>query len=1307
MLTPTSSRPSGGRSHRHRWLSGAVTLLAALAAVVGLAGLQAPAALAGVARAAVASHPAVTQLHASHAAAAAPHHTARLKPVVRAAVRHDTSPPLRSLKPSKKLKHQKFKVLPLRSPPHMIGGSKQAHTAHVQRAATVTTAYMPTFGQNFEGVGNLNGVFPPDTNMAVGPNDVLQTVNFSFQIFNKQGTSLLGPETLGTLWQGFGGACDPLADPSAANGGDVVALYDESANRFIVTQLAYPQLVNGSGGYHECIAISQTGDPTGAWFRYDFLFSNNTLNDYPKLGVWPDAYYMSNNDFLNAGSFTGVTVTAFDRAQMLAGQAASSVQFTIGSQYGSLLPSNTQGGALGFNPPSGAPNPYFMSCDAANGGPCSSDQLDEWDFHVDWNTPANSTFGNNGAPSMTLPVDAFNSNLCNFDGNCIPQPGTSQGLAALSDRLMYQSAYRVLAGGTQAVVLNQSVNVSTSGGNQAGVRWYELTNSGSGWTVAQQGTYAPDSDNRWMGSANIDASGDVAIGYSVSSASTFPSIRVAGRLAGDPAGQLSQGEETLIAGTGSQTGSDSSGRGRWGDYSAMQVDPTDSCTFWYTTEYMQTTSPDGWQSRIGSFKYPSCTAGPHGTLTGTVTDASTSNPIAGATVSTTSASTTTDSQGHYSMVLPAGSYQVSYSAFGYATQTHSVQITDGGTTTQNVALSTEPSVHVTGTVTDGSGHGWPLHASIVITGDPNGPVWTNPSTGAYSVALPENATYALTVTTDLPGYQVVNDSVTVAASDVTHNISVPVDPACTAPGYALQYGTPALSENFDNYAGAGGTTPPPGWSIQDNNGSGQVWAFNNPEGRGNLTGGTGFFAVLNSDQYGPGASQDSSLITPTLDLSGVANPVIRFHNDYFGFPGQTGAVDVSTDGGTTWTNVWQHTSDSVRCPVLETVQVPQAAGQSSVEFRFHFVSSFGWWWEVDDVTVQNQSCNPTPGGLVVGKVTDANTSTGLNGATVTSTDNTSDKATTATSADPAIGAGYYWLFSSLTGSHQFTAAKGGYQSSSQAVNVAADGSTQANFALGAGKLSVSPGSISTSQVLGTTTNTTMTLKNTGSAPVNVKLDERGGAFKILTMRGSPLKLVALGDGGQATPAFLGGHSNDSTQGVNAGPPADPTWSTIAPVPSAVMDNSADFINGKEYSVGGLNSSFAVVNNGYVYDSTQNTWAAIANTPQAREKPGVAADNGKLYVSGGWDSNGTPIAETDVYDPSTGGWARLASTARSSLVSRSGIPFQVTSKRNGSMSNPPHTIISPEWSSSSGPAIGSSSPSAHAAVSSPSARAAVA
>src|SRR5215469_2898382 len=283
MLTPTSSRP--GRSRlRRRLRSGAVTLLAAFSAVIAVAGL-APAASASVNHVAVAGHPAVAAHPAAGQAAAG--HT-WLKPVVRTAVWHGTSPPLRSIKPNKKLKPKMLhlRAVPLPPMPHKIGKSPP-RTADVQRAKIVTTDAMPALGANFEGVSNLNGVFPPDTNMAVGPNDILQVVNFSFAIYNKQGGTLLAPETLGTLWQGSGTQCDPNVDP-AANGGDPVVLYDEAANRFVVTQLAYPQLVLGSGGYHECIAVSQTGDPTGAWFRYDFNFSSDTLNDYPKWGVWPD-----------------------------------------------------------------------------------------------------------------------------------------------------------------------------------------------------------------------------------------------------------------------------------------------------------------------------------------------------------------------------------------------------------------------------------------------------------------------------------------------------------------------------------------------------------------------------------------------------------------------------------------------------------------------------------------------------------------------------------------------------------------------------------------------------------------------------------------------------------------------------------------------------------------------------------------------------------------------------------------------------------------------------------------------------------
>lgn len=623
---------------------------------------------------------------------------------------------------------------------------------------------------------------------------------------------------------------------------------------------------------------------------------------------------------------------------------------------------------------------------------------------------------------------------------------------------------------------------------------------------------------------------------------------------------------------------------RWGDYAAMQVDPTDGCTFWFTTEYIPTTTSADWHTRIGSFKFPSCSAGPHGALTGTVTDASNSQPIVGAVVSTTVASTTTDGQGHYTLTLPVGTYDVTFSAFGYASKTDSgVAITDGGTTTDNAALTPSQSVHVTGTVTDGSGHGWPLYTRIEITGRPGGPIYTDPATGHYSVDLPANATYSVKYTATLPGYQVVNDSIAVGGSDVTHDVAIPVEQTCTAPGYNFSYGTPVLNEPFD------GSTMPAGWAVVDNLGNGQEWQIGDPENRGNLTGGSGNFTDINSDFYGPGSTQDTSLVSPALDLSSVSTPILRFHTDYFGFPGQTGDVDVSVDGGQNWTNVWHHGSDSVRGPDLEEVAIPQAAGHSSVQVRFHFTSSLGWWWEVDDVSVLNRTCTPTPGGLMVGTVSDANTGAGLNGATVASTDKPAEKATTAaTPDDPNLGDGYYWMFSSLTGAHPFSATKGGYQADSQTVNVAADGATRADFTLKAGRLSVNPTSVTQSLVLGTTGTATVTLSNTGTAAADVKLSERGGAFQILTLQGSPLRQVHSEDD-EFTPAWLGGKQGTNGGGVTAGSPRDPTWSTIAPYPNGIMDNGGDIIDGKVYVVGGVDASFNTTAKGFVYDPAANTW----------------------------------------------------------------------------------------------------------------------
>ncbi|MDT5029650.1 MAG: hypothetical protein QOE61_6576, partial [Micromonosporaceae bacterium] len=1141
----------------------------------------------------------------------------RLTPQVHGAAKHDTSPALRTLKPTRTQAGTKLNEMPLHQVPRATVNTKAKTGSAAKQTAVVTNA-MPTFGQNFEGVGNVNGVLPPDTQGDVGKNHYVQMINLSFAIWDKSGTLLYGPVPNNTLWQGFGGPCETF------NGGDPVTIYDEQADRWFMTQMAYP---GGAQGYHQCMAVSQTPDPTGAWYRYDFLFSQTTMNDYPKFGVWPDAYYMSANEFLGGASYTGVSTVAFERTKMLAGLDARQVTFHIGTQYGSLLPSDVEGGALGFNPPSGAPNPFVMFDDDAF-GVSPTDRVMMWDFHVDWTNPANSTFGNSGAPNRFFETAPFDSNLCNYGRSCIPQPGTTARLDTLSDRMMYRASYRNF-GDHQSIVLNHTVD--TNGADHAGIRWYELNETSGAWALHQQGTYAPDSENRWMGSVAQDASGDIAVGYSVSSSSTFPSIRVAGRLAGDPAGELSQGETTLIAGGGSQTHSAS----RWGDYSAMQVDPTDGCTFWFTSEYMATTSSADWHTRIGSFKFPSCTAGPHGDVTGTITDATNTHPIAGAVVSTGTVSTTTGDDGKYRMTLPVGSYNLSVSSFGYDTKAvNGVPVTSGGTATVNVALSPKPTVHVTGTVTDGSGHGWPLYTRIEITGRPGGPVYTNPVNGQYSVDLPQNDTYQVKLTATLPGYQVVNDAVAVGTGNLTHDVAVPIVSTCTAPGYQYNFGTPVLSEPFD------ATSPPAGWTVVDNQGNGEVWSFNNPGNRANLNGGQGNFAIMDSDHYGGGHTQNTSLVSPVFNLSNVASPVVRFNNDYFGFSGQTGDVDMTTNGGQTWSNVWHHGSDSVRGPGQQTALIPQAGGQSAVQLRFHMVGTYGWWWQVDNVTVQSRSCDPIPGGLVVGNVNDANTSTAINGATVTSVDKPAEKATTtATPDDPNVGDGYYWMFSSLTGSHPFSASKAPYQAASQSVNVGANAATRADFALKAGRLSITPSSVAKSQVLGTTSTATVNISNTGTAPADVKLSERSGAFQILTLQGAPLRLVQTENGEPFSPEWLG-NNKDDTPGVNAGSPRDPTWSTIASYPTNIMDNSADLIDGKVYSVGGFDGT-ANTNKGYVYDAANNAWTAIADMPVAREKPVVAAAGGKLYVTGGWDPAGNPIARTDVYDPASNTWTTVS------------------------------------------------------------------
>ena len=430
---------------------------------------------------------------------------------------------------------------------------------------------------NFDGQG-FTGVYPPDTVGEVGLNYYIQLVNAGggtiFNVYNKSDGSLAaGPSDLDSLWTG-GGAC-------ASGYGDPIVLFDTLANRWLMSEFA-------SSGNHLCVYISKTSDPiSGGWYLYDFNVPQ--FPDYPKYAVWPDAYYVSTNE-------SSPAAYALDRNRMLNGQSATFQRFTAPNMpsfpFQALIPSDVDGTT---SPPAGSPNYFMRHRDGEiNGDPPDplNDILEIWEFRVDWNNPANSTF--TGPVNVT--VSDFDSYLCGLSSfYCFPQPGTSVTLDPLREVVMWRLQYRNF-GSYETLVGNFVTDLDR---NHGGIRWFELRKTDGSWSLYQEGTYGPDEAHRWMGSIAMDKDGNMALGYSVSSTTIYPSIRYVGRLASDTLGTMPQGEYTLVSGTASQTAST-----RWGDYSSMNVDPVDDCTFWYTNEYI--TTGGTWRTRISSFNFPSC-----------------------------------------------------------------------------------------------------------------------------------------------------------------------------------------------------------------------------------------------------------------------------------------------------------------------------------------------------------------------------------------------------------------------------------------------------------------------------------------------------------------------------------------------------------------------------------------------------------------------------------------------------------------------------------------------------------------------------
>ena len=590
-----------------------------------------------------------------------------------------------------------FKERPEREPPDTIrvpygspdAPAEGAASTESSAAALALAAPAPAPIANFDGLdfATWGAGHPPDTNGDVGPDHYIQTVNTSIGIFNKGTGVRVAAFTFDTFMsQGnFGNLCD------TDNFGDPVVLYDSFEDRWIITDFAFQldgsnNVINPPGAF-QCFAASITGDPVSGGWNFYSINTAGGLGDYPKFGIWPDGLYMSTNmfDYAAAGSFQNVRVYAFNKAQMYAGSpTVQVVSFDAPSAEFALLPANAR--LQAGTPPAGSPNYFAVVWQFL-------DSISVYKFHVDWNSISTSTF--------TGPFISTDTNWWEqLAAANQTAPSPANRLDELYARLMMQNQYTNI-GGVESLWDSHTVGAGNPGAanvtaTQSAVRYYQVKVTGGTVEAAptQAWTHSPDTSLfRFMPSAAVDRAGDMAIGYSTSNGTTNPALKYAGRLAGDAVNSLPQTEQLLFQGTGSQSGLCGGATcARWGDYSAMSLDP-DGCTFWYTNEYYAVNGLND-LTRIGSFKFPSCTpVGNGGTVQGTVTDANTTNPISGATVALGSRTTTTDGSGNYAFTgIPAGTYPsitASYPGYNSSTFTNIV-VNDNATTTRNFPLTPAP-----------------------------------------------------------------------------------------------------------------------------------------------------------------------------------------------------------------------------------------------------------------------------------------------------------------------------------------------------------------------------------------------------------------------------------------------------------------------------------------------------------------------------------------------------------------------------------------------------------------------------------------
>jgi len=859
------------------------------------------------------------------------------------AVYSDVSIPLRDMKPTKKpfWTRWKLEVEPEREIPNKFRHysfdpvvDRVVQTEYYNSNKAMTSAPI----QNFDGMNNGNNtgrVTPPDPAGDVGPNHYVQAVNLMLQMYTKTGTTVYGPVPTSTIWDGFNG------NWTGNNDGDPIILYDENADRWIISQFAIDCGVAPYTQY-QLVAVSTTPDPTGSYYRYAFQF--DYMPDYPKIGIWEDGYYMAINRFNsnNSYSWVGAGAVVMERSKMLNGDPAAGMMYyktetiggsgsATGSDCYSMLPSDCDGTFAA----TGTPN-YFTYVD-----PYAS-ELRIWAFHADWITPLNSTF----TFASSLPVTAYNSL------GSVSQLGTTLTLDGLGDRLMFRNQYRNF-GSYETFVTCHNVN---AGSGIAGMRWYEYRKTGATFSLYQQSTYAPpDGKSRWMGSIAMNAIGDIGIAYSVSSSTMNPSIYFTGRKAADPLNQLTIPEGIIYNGTVSMTGTYT----RWGDYTAMSIDPSDNVTFWTTQEYVGTYGGSyPWSTRIASFKFannPSVTTLPATSVTAeTAVLNATVNPNSltteyhfewGTTISygsstgltsVGSGTTTTSVNASISGLIAGTPYHfriVATNADG-TTNGNDITFIPGAAvvTTATISSITEFGAVCGGNVSSDGGSSvtsrgvcWSATINPIISGNHT---TDGTGTGAFTsviTGLSPNSTYYFRAYATNGGGTVYGDNIlfTTLCSD-----------------FALPF-----SESFSSI----GT--PTCWSQVDHQGNGQVWQFGAITGQSpNPVLGTNY-AYLNSDAYGSGNSQNADLISPTLDLSLYTNVAIQFDNYFLSWSGSSGALSYSINNGSTWTLIDPFSSTSSSNPFHYTKTVSGVAGQSLVKFKWNYTGTWGYYWAIDNISI--------------------------------------------------------------------------------------------------------------------------------------------------------------------------------------------------------------------------------------------------------------------------------------------------------------------------------------------------------------------